>query len=119
MFVVEFPIQASLVNAIANCQIKIMSRGGVPGKKHTKKRQEVHVTLRAIIIYVRIFHPTLTFDDLEHQINVPKDTASAIFRTALAKSNCTNANCTDFHEILACCMPLTQEIRDLRVEFSE
>ena len=45
MFVIEFPIQASLVNAIANYQIKIMPQGGVLGKKHTKKRQEVHVTL--------------------------------------------------------------------------
>src|SRR6266480_3665771 len=106
MFVVEFLIQASLVNnAIANCQI--MPRGGVLGKKHTKQRQEVHVTLRAIIIYVRIFHPTLTFDDLEHQIGVPKATASAIFHSALAKANCTDANCIDFHEILACCMSLT------------
>ena len=84
-----------------------MPRGAVPGKKHIKQRQEVHITLRAIIIYVRIFHPTLTFDDLEHQIGVPKTTASAIFRIALVKANCTNANHTDFHEILACCMPLT------------
>src|SRR5436190_1889261 len=79
-----------------------MPRGAVPGKKHIKQRQEVHITLRVIIIYVRIFHPTLTFNDLEHQIGVPTGTASAIFRSALAK-----ANCTDFHEILACCMPLT------------
>ena len=94
-----------------------MPRGAVPGKKHTKQRQKVHITLRAIIIYVRIFHPTLTFNDLEHQIGVPKTTASAIFRIALVKANCTNANhtdanrtnanCTDFHEILTCCMPLT------------
>ena len=73
---------------------------------NTVPLQKVHITLRTIIIYVRIFHPTLTFDDLEHQIGVPKATASAIFRTALVKVNCTDVNCTNFHEILACCMSL-------------
>ena len=79
-----------------------MPRGAIKGQKHTKKRQEVHITLRAIIIYVRIFHPTLTFDELETQIGVLAPTASAIFRTAKAR-----ANCDDFHEILACCTPIT------------
>ena len=94
-----------------------MSRGAVSGKKHIKQWQEVHITLWIIIIYIQIFHPILTFNDLEYQIGIPKITVSAIFRTALVKANCTNANhidanhinanCTDFHEILACCMPLT------------
>ena len=80
-----------------------MPRGAVPGKKHARKRQEVHVMLRAIIIYVRTFHTTLTFDDLERQIGVLKSTASKIWRAATAR-----ANYTDFHKILACCTPLIE-----------
>jgi hypothetical protein len=80
-----------------------MPRGAVPGKKHARKRQEVHVMLRAIIIYVRTFYTTLTFDDLERQIGVLKSTTSKIWRAATARANCTN-----FHEILACCTPLTE-----------
>ena len=59
--------------------------------------------LRAIIIYVRTFHTTLTFNNLERQIGVLKSTISKIWRAATAR-----ANCTDFHEILACCTPLTE-----------
>ena len=58
--------------------------------------------MRAIIIYVRIFHPTLIFNELETQIGVLAPTASAIFRTAKARANCDN-----FHEILACCTSIT------------
>ena len=59
--------------------------------------------LRAIIIYVRTFHTTLTFNNLERQISVLKSTASKIWRAATARANCTN-----FYKILAYCTPLIE-----------